>query len=236
MLKSIQIDQLDRQLKAELVTYLADFMSDQKLLRMNDVLNMRTRQFVVVLENIYHPHNASAVLRSCDCFGIQNVYTIESRNSLDISSGVSMNAQKWLTLKRYRDSTLNNLEEGLTHLKNNGYAIVAASPHAETTLNMVPAEKKLALMFGSEKEGLSAQALKQADMTMKIPMYGFTESYNLSVSVALTLYDLTERMRRISENWHLTESEKEDLRLEWMIKSVRAGRRLVSLYLEKKTT
>lgn len=236
MLKGIQMDHLDRPLKAELITYLADFMSVQKMQRMNDVLNMRTRQLVVVLENIYHPHNASAVLRSCDCFGIQNVYTIETRNLLDISSGVSMNAQKWLSLNRYRDRYQDNLNEGLTYLRNNGYTIVAATPHAETSLKSLPAGEKLALMFGSEKEGLSSQALKQADITMKIPMYGFTESYNLSVSVALTLYDLTERMRSVSDNWHLTENEKEDLRLEWMIKSVRAGKRLVSLYLEKKTT
>ncbi|MFU8860717.1 MAG: TrmH family RNA methyltransferase [Cyclonatronaceae bacterium] len=225
------MDLINHRYRAELTDYMAGFVSDQKFQRMNDVLGMRTRRFVVVLEDIYHSHNASAVLRSCDCFGIQDIYTIENRNRLDISKSISMNSHKWLTIKRFREKNNDNLTSGIDQLKSAGYRIAAASPHADMSVRDLPADTKLALLFGSEKEGLSDEALQLSDFRYRIPMVGFTESFNLSVSVALSLFDLSVRLRNSQIKWYLSGEEKEMLLLEWIIKSVRAGNRLASDYL-----
>jgi len=225
------MDLINHRHRAELTDYMAGFVSDHKIQRMNDVLAMRTRQIVVVLEDIYHSHNASAVLRSCDCFGIQDVYTVENRNRLSISKSISMNSHKWLTINRFKNRTGNNLVSGINELKSYGYKIAAATPHAGMTINELPVDAKLALLFGSEKEGLTGEALEISDFSFRIPMYGFTESFNLSVSVALSLFELTGRLRNTVNNWKLTDLEKEKLLLEWLIRTVRAGNRLASDYL-----
>jgi tRNA (guanosine-2'-O-)-methyltransferase len=227
------MDLINHSHKAELTDYMAGFMSDQKFQRLTDVLNMRTRHLTVVLEDIYHSHNASAVLRSCDCFGVQDVYTIENRNRLDITGSVSLNSHRWLTINRFREKDQDNLSAGISLLKQSGYMIAAATPHTAMTLQELPAGKKTALLFGSEKEGLTGDALQMADHRFRIPMYGFTESFNLSVSVAICLFELTGRIRREVAGWELTDAEKEDILLEWTIRSVRAGKRLAEDYLEK---
>lgn len=217
--------------RTDLTDYMAAFVSDHKIQRMNDVLAMRTRRIVVVLEDIYHTHNASAVLRTCDCFGIQDIYTVENRNRLDISKSISMNSHKWLTINRFKDRAGNNLAAGINELKSGGYRVAAASPHADMTIHELPLDSKLALLFGSEKEGLTEQALQISDFKFRIPMYGFTESFNLSVSVALSLFELTGRMRSSAINWKLSDGEKEQLLLEWLIRTVRAGNRLATDHL-----
>lgn len=225
------MDLINHSYRADLTDYMAGFVSDQKIQRMNDVLGMRTRRIVVVLEDIYHSHNASAVLRSCDCFGIQDVYTVENRNRLDISNSISMNSHKWLTINRFRQSDSDNLISGINQLKSAGYRIAAASPHTGMSVRELPVDAKLALLFGSEKEGLSEEALKMSDFRYRIPMYGFTESFNLSVSVAVSLFELTGRLRGSETGWNLSDEEKQKLLLEWIIRSVRAGNRLASDYL-----
>lgn len=217
--------------RADLTDYMAAFVSDHKIQRMNDVLAMRSRRIVVVLEDIYHAHNASAVLRSCDCFGIQDVFTVENRNRLDISKSISMNSHKWLTINRFKDRSGNNLVSGINELKSGGYRIAAATPDAGMTIHELPLDSKLALLFGSEKEGLTEEALHISDYSFRIPMYGFTESFNLSVSVALSLFELTGRLRASDIDWKLSDGEKERLLLEWLIRSVRAGNRLAADYL-----
>jgi tRNA (guanosine-2'-O-)-methyltransferase len=225
------MDLINHTHRADLTDYMAAFVSDHKIQRMNDVLAMRSRRIVVVLEDIYHTHNASAVLRSCDCFGIQDIYTFEKRNRLNISKSISMNSHKWLTINRIKDRGGSNLASGLNLLKSGGYRVAAATPHAGMTIHELPLDSKLALLFGSEKEGLSNEALHISDYTFRIPMYGFTESFNLSVSVALSLFELTGRLRASDIDWKLSDDEKERLLLEWLIRSVRAGNRLAADHL-----
>jgi tRNA (guanosine-2'-O-)-methyltransferase len=199
---------------------LCAFYTSMKLENRNElmlrVLRERTRFITVVLENIYQPHNASAVLRSCDCFGIQDVHIVENSYQYEFNPHVSLGAAQWLKLHRY-NSLENNTPACIGQLKKNGYRIVATTPSS----NAVPihdfdvSKGKFALLFGTEKFGLTAEATGLADESIRIPMYGFTESFNISVSVSLCLFHFTERIRSEKINWLLSEEEQVDVLLQW---------------------
>ncbi len=201
--------------KKELLEFLSAFISENKKNKFAEYIRHRTRHITIVLENIYQPHNASAVLRSCDCFGIQDVHIIENNNKYEVNPDVELGSSKWLTLKKYSIAN-NNTVPCLTHLKEQGYRIIATTPHLDdATPETLPLDDKIALVFGTELEGLSESALKMADGYVKIPMFGFTESLNISVSAALLLYSLSGRLRASSISWQLTEEEKLDLLITW---------------------
>jgi tRNA (guanosine-2'-O-)-methyltransferase len=176
----------------------------------------------VVLEDIYQPQNASAVLRSCDCFGIQDVHIIENRNKFRINPSVTLGSDKWLTIIKYKsdkDNTLQAIEE----IKNEGYRIVATTPHSESTelkeFDLLAG--KTALFFGTELEGISEDVSQNADVFLKIPMFGFTESYNVSVSVAIILYTLISKLHASDITWQLTEEERKEIKLMWLKNSIK---------------
>lgn len=210
-------------------------MTGERLERFDRVLKERTRHVTVVLEDIFQPHNASAVLRSCDAFGIQHIHIIEHQNSFNPNPGITIGADQWLTVHRY-DSEDNSTAECIRGLRKQGYSIVATSPHAEDIpIGELPIENPVALMFGTELEGLSDMAREQADFHVNIPMYGFSESFNISVSAALCIYEVTERLRKSSVNWRLPEEEREELRLQWVRQSLRAGDELQEKFLKERS-
>ncbi len=198
-----------------------------------NILN-RTRHVSVVLENLFQPHNASAVLRSCDCFGIQDVHIIENFNAYKPNREIDMGSSKWLNTYKY-NKTQQNTVECINHLKAKGYKIVATTPHTNDCLiEELPIDQPIALLFGTELDGLTDVALEHADAYVKLPMYGFTESYNISVCVALALYSVTERMRKDeSINWQLTELEREEVLLDWAKKVVKHSEKVEKILNEK---
>ena len=205
----------------QILEYLSGFLTERRLERMQQVVNERTRHLCVVLEDIYQTHNASAVLRSCECFGIQDVHIIENRNVFEENPEVVMGASKWLSLYRYNTSQ-NNTASCLQALRDQGYRLVATSPHQrDCLLEDLPLEQKTALLFGTEMEGLSEAAMDMADAWVRIPMRGFTESFNISVSVAISLYHLSRRLREPDIPWVLSPDEKNALLLEWVKKSMK---------------
>jgi len=183
---------------------------------MDRVLNDRTRYITVALENIYQPHNASAVLRSCDCFGVQDVHVIENSYQYELNPHVSLGAAQWLNLHRY-NSLENNTAECIGNLKKEGYRIIATTPDpkAVSIHNFDVTKGKFALLFGTEKFGLTPEACAMADEFIRIPMYGFTESFNISVSVSLCLFHFTERIRSEKADWQLSKEEQTDISLQW---------------------
>jgi tRNA (guanosine-2'-O-)-methyltransferase len=198
-----------------LLDFFLSFISDNKKKKFEENIQYRSRYLTIVLEDIYQPHNASAVLRSCDCFGIQDVHIIENMNKYEVNPDVALGSAKWLSLIKYNKET-NNTESCLSSLKNNGYKIVATSPHQDDfTPESMPLDQKTALVFGTELAGLTDKAKEIADAFVRIPMFGFTESLNISVSAALLLFTLSERLRKSSVNWHLSEEEKTDIMLQW---------------------
>lgn len=183
---------------------------------MDRVLSDRTHYIAVALENIYQPHNASAVLRSCDCFGVQDVHIIENSYGYELNPHVSLGAAQWLNIHRH--NTLdNNTRECIEGLKNEGYRIVATTPGPKAVFihDFDVTKGKFALLFGTEKFGLTPEAIEMADEHIRIPMYGFTESFNISVSVSLCLFYFTERIRVENADWRLSEEEQTDIYLQW---------------------
>ena len=214
-----------------LIEYLKEFSVEKRIARFEDVLENRTRKFTVALENIYQPHNTSAVLRSCDCFGIQDVHIIENDHEYEVNPDIALGSAQWLTVNRY-NKTGNNTVECINNLKSQGYKVYGTTPHTNDQLiSEIPADQKTALVFGTEQHGLSDIAMENVDGYVKIPMYGFTESFNISVSVALCLHEYSERMRKVEGySWKITEEEKDELMVKWLCNSIKSSELLVKEY------
>lgn len=196
-------------------TYLSHFLTENKRMLFDKVAAERTHFLTVVLEDVFQPQNASAVIRSCDCFGIQDVHIIENRNTYEINPNVVMGATKWIDMYKYNDEE-NNTINCINKLKQKGYKIVATTPHGnQFSLYDLPLDKPIALFFGTEKLGLSKEVIDHADEFVTIPMYGFTESFNISVSVALCLNVLSRKIREQNVAWQLSEEEQRLLKFEW---------------------
>ncbi len=219
----------------ELTNYLEGFVSDRRKNRLKEVLAERTRHMTVVLEDVYQAHNASAVLRSCDCFGVQDIHFIEKRNTIKISEDVSMGSTQWLNIKKYNGQE-DNTAACLQELKNKGYRIIATSPHKnDKTLSELDVTKPFALVFGTEIDGISETVFEMADEFVKIPMHGFTESFNISVSAALCMYELTTHIREQKITYQLNENEKQEIYLEWLKASIAKSDLIVKEYLNKRS-
>jgi tRNA (guanosine-2'-O-)-methyltransferase len=202
----------DRQ---RILNYLLTFISENKQHKFREIIRYRTRHITIVLEDIYQPHNASAVLRSCDCFGIQDIHIIENKNKYEVNPDVALGSAKWLNLVKYNKQE-NNTLQCLTALKKQGYSIVATTPHQDDfTPETFPLGNKFALLFGTELKGLTPDALDLADRFIRIPMFGFTESLNISVSAAILLHSLTGRLHQSTIHWHLSEEEKINTMISW---------------------
>ncbi len=200
------------------IAYLENFVTGKRKETFKKILDMRTRFLTVVLEDLYQMHNISAVVRSCDIFGIQDVHIIQKKYQPKLSHGIAKGAEKWISMYKYQ-----NTSEAIRTLKSKGYQIVATTPHTDAYYlpDFIP-EKKSAFFFGVEKDGLSEKVLSQADVHLKIPMYGFTESFNISVAAALILYDSTQKLRSSGLNWKLSEEEKTELYQEWLEKTIKS--------------
>lgn len=207
----------------DLIAYLETFISTNKREKIQQALALRTRYVTIVLEDLYHAQNINASLRSAECFGVQDVHIIEQEHSFSVNIGITKGASDWLDLHRYRQHHTNNTEHCFTALKSAGYRIVATSPTGKIQLHQVPLDQKIAFVFGTEETGLSKFALEAADMTVAIPMYGFTGSFNVSTSVALCLYDSITRLHATHYQWQMTDQEKNDLHLMWLRRLVRGS-------------
>jgi tRNA (guanosine-2'-O-)-methyltransferase len=217
------LDTLSREQKASLKPFLETYISENKRQQMQQVLEHRTRHVSVLLENVYQPHNAAAAVRSCECFGFQDLHVIELSHDYAINPDVTMGGCKWISLHRHGS------EDGgtgavLQIMKQSGFKIAATSLRPGCiSLDQLPLEEPLALCFGTEESGLSEEAHEQADVFVQIPSYGFTQSFNVSVSVALSLSSIRNRLEASDIDWRLNEGEAEDLYLTWMLKTANRG-------------
>jgi len=225
--------ELNYRQKLELYQYLTSFFSENKQSKIEEIVENRTNYITIVLEDIFQPQNASAVLRTCDCYGIQQVHIIENNNKFTLNPDVELGAAKWLDINKYNEPKNNSLE-AINFLKKNNYRIVATSPHAkDILLDDLDLNQKIALFFGTEKDGLSDIVTKNADSFVKIPMFGFTESLNISVSAAISIYSLTTKLRKSNINWQLTNDEKIDLKIKWASNVIKLSDKIIEQYLEK---
>ena len=206
----------------KLICQLSGFITERRRELFERVLDYRTRYITVVLEDIYKSQNASAVLRSCECFGIQDIHIIENKNEYRINPDVIIGASKWLNINKFQSKEFNT-PDAISDLRDLGYRIVATTGRAGSIhLDEFDIHKgKFALFFGTELTGLTNEMLDQADEYLKIPMLGFTRSFNLSVSAAIILHHLTLEMHSSSGDWKLGDDERDELMIKWLQKSIR---------------
>jgi len=179
-------------------------------------LAQRTKYVTIVLEDVFQPFNASAIVRTAEIFGLQDVHVAELRNNFRPSVSISRGATKWLDVYQHQTTSI-----CIKNLKENGYLIAASSLNEQSIkLEAVPIDQKIALLFGNELIGLASSTIKEADITFHIPMFGFTKSFNVSVSVALCLQHLMQKIRQSNISWQLTEDEKLAIEYAWCKKLI----------------
>jgi tRNA (guanosine-2'-O-)-methyltransferase len=210
------------------LSYLEGFLTESRKEKFLKILEQRTNHFTIALEDVYQLHNTSAVMRSCEVFGIQNLHVVEEKYGKKIDKEIAMGAQKWVDVNRYNSNT-----ECLKTLKEKGYQIIATTPHNDSCLlHEFDITKRSALFFGTERGGLTEEVMEEADGFLKIPMVGFTESLNISVSAAIVIQDITSRLRQSDVDWKLTEDEILSRRLAWAKNSIRDIKRIEQRYME----
>jgi len=227
---------MESSLKLELIEHLSQFITSERLDLFQEKLKERSNRVTLVLEDVFQSRNISAAMRSADCFGIQNIHIIENKNNFSKDETVSLGAGKWINIIRH-NSEENNTLNCLKKLKEEGYQIIATSPHnTDISLEEVDVKNnKIAILLGTELSGLSEEALTFADKRMKINMYGFTESLNISVSAAICCQSVSSKMREESTNWEVTEEEKTDILLNWIRNSIKSGKQIEQKFLEDKS-
>ncbi|RIV68442.1 TrmH family RNA methyltransferase [Flagellimonas aequoris] len=210
----------------ELLDYLEGYLTEERKQRFLEVLQLRTKHITVAIEDVFQMHNTSAIIRSCDVFGVQEVHVVEDRFAKKLDKNIAMGAEKWVDVHKYR-----NTSDCITTLKQQGYQIIATTPHEDSTLlpDFFP-EKKSALFFGTEKEGLSEVVMRQADACLKIPMVGFSESLNVSVAAAIIIQDVAHKVRASQLDWRLTETEILEKRMNWTQKSIQHVKGIIKRY------
>ena len=211
-----------------------DLLTPERQQKIENVLGDRTRALTLVLEDIFDPHNASACLRSAEAFGVMDVHIIENSHKFELKEGVAQGTGKWLNLVRHRAKHQENTMSCFSKLKADGYQIYAATPHAhDVSLPDIEFKEKIAVVFGSEKDGLSQKALELADKRFKIPMTGFAESLNISVSCAVTLATLIQKLKTSKLDWKLSKKEFEELKIDWAKKSIPNGELIYEKFLKE---
>jgi tRNA (guanosine-2'-O-)-methyltransferase len=216
-------------LNQKYIDYLQSYITPERLLKIESILKERTQHFTVAIEDVYQMHNASAVMRSCDVFGWQNMHVIEQKFGKRIDSEIAMGAQKWVDVQRHE-----NAENCIQNLKYQGFQIVATVPHGDAiSLNDFDIYKPSAFFFGTERHGLSEDVLSKADVFMTIPMYGFSESLNISVAASIIIQNLTERLRRSDIDWKLTPEEYLKTQLKWQKNSIKHIQSIEKAYIER---
>jgi tRNA (guanosine-2'-O-)-methyltransferase len=207
------------------------FLTDDRKSLLQKVLENRTRHITIVVEDLYQTQNISAVMRSCECMGIQDIHVVEGENDFQIHKAITMGADKWLTIKHYQKDN-NPMTTCINELKVKGYDIVATLPDNNSCfLEELPLIKPLAFLFGTELTGLSKEAVAAADKTVTIPMYGFANSFNISNSVAIIANHCIDKLRKSTIQWQLSEDEKEELLYDWVQKSINKPELLIKRYL-----
>lgn len=225
---------LSKSQRAELLEYMDTFLTDERRDRLNSVLNNRTTHFCIAMEDLFYERNSGAIIRTADGYGIQNINVIEPSGSFKskVTNIISKGAEKWVTKKQFGDLQ-NGAKECIDQLRKDGYQIVATTPHASGhTIHDFDITKKSAFFLGAEKTGISDTVMEEADDYIAMPIYGFTESFNVSVANGILLHELINRLRKSDVNWHLHQEEREELMLDWTLKSIVSSHLIALQFME----
>ena len=202
----------------ERLDYMTQFLTEERKLTLRRTVEQRTHYMRIMTENMFHPQNASAIMRHCEAFGIQQIHCVEDRCKFDPSVNIVRGTQKWVDVEHHETTA-----EALSALKSEGYRIVATTPHrcSSTPESFDVTKGKFALVFGTEHAGISQEVIEAADEFLMIPMCGMVESLNVSASAAILIYMLSERIRQSVDGWQLSDAEQLKLLTRWTMSSVR---------------
>jgi len=211
------------------IQYLRNHITPERYRKIIHYVGLRTRYLTVVLEDIYYTQNLSAIIRTCDCLGIQDVHVIGRESAARINVTVALGSSKWVDTHRHTTTPKAKILETLRSV---GYRIVATVPGDDSVpLDAFDVEAgPIALLFGRELPGLSSETIASADERLKIPMYGFSDSFNISVSAGIILHQLNYRLRNSNVPWELSESERRHLVYRWIRNSTKKGSELEEEY------
>lgn len=213
-----------------LYRFLSTHLSERKRLVFDEVASRRTRHFALVMEDIYQTQNASAILRSAESWGIQDIHVIENDHAFNFHRRISKGAYDWLTIHRYAEAS-NNTTTCIHSLREKGYriAITDLNPEAHSP-ETLPIDAPLAIVLGTEPSGVSDEMRSAADYRIYIPMQGFTESLNVSVAAGVLVYVLMQRLRSSGWKWSLNDEEQLELKIQWARQSIAWSDTLLDLY------
>jgi tRNA (guanosine-2'-O-)-methyltransferase len=215
---------------------LRQYVSSHKQDLFERILAKRTRFLTVVMEDTYVPQNSSAVIRTCECVGIQDVYFIEKKHEVSSYKDVLVGSEKWISTHFFREKEGKSVSDCLNHLKANGYKILATTlDDMAVSEDSIDFDAKTAFVFGSEQYGISEEVKREADQLIKIPMYGFTDSFNLSVSAGILLHNFMKKIRdKNFDQFGLTKEEKDQIRLGWYKNAVKSSDLIIQRAIDGK--
>jgi tRNA (guanosine-2'-O-)-methyltransferase len=203
--------------------------SDERMERIENVLDARVDSVTVVIENLYDPHNGAAAMRSVEAFGLTTMHFVDPGERFTASSKVTIGCDKWVNSEHHQ-----GIDNCAKAIHEQGGLLYATLPDADLTLEDVDVSKPVALVFGNEHDGLSERAIEVCDRAVRIPMFGFTRSFNLSVSVALCLSRVTARRREhLGASGDLEEAERTRLRARWYALGVRGVEGIIARHVSK---
>lgn len=211
---------------------LAGVAGERRLELMKRVIDNRTRNLVLALEEVHDPHNIAAVLRSAEAFGLQEIHIMRSVGYAKISPKITQGCEKWLDISFHGD-----VKRGVQNLRDRGFALYVASfTPRSVPLDKLDFSRPAALVLGNEHQGTSEFMEQEADSVFTLPMFGFTRSFNISVAAALTIYTAVQkRIELFGRSGDLTDEEKEQLLTEWLKRDVRGAEHILARGLSLET-
>lgn len=201
----------------EVVELLRPHVTEARFARIAEVASRRTLDVVPVLDSLADPHNTSAILRSCDAFGVHRVHVVSHERGFLGSHKVARGTDRWLDLVRHDTS-----QQCVDALHRDGYRVFVADMQGEHTPESLAAVPKVAVVFGNERHGVGRSLRELSDGTYRVPMVGFVESLNVSVAAAVTLYTLTRAKAR-----PLTQPELDEITARLLMGTVHEAERVV---------
>ncbi len=203
---------------------LAPLLTPERIARIDQVIDARLGSVAAAVEDTYDPHNAAATLRTCEALGLQELYVIEPGLRFSSAKGVTRGAHRWLDLHRFSEASA-----AVAALKLRGFRVYATLPDpGAASIEDVPVDTPIAVVFGNEHDGVSPAVIAACDGAVTVPMFGFTESYNLSVTVGLAMSRLAARRRAyIGALGDLDPERRARLRARWFALRIRAAVRIV---------
>lgn len=214
------------------LAYMSTFLTEERKELFNKIADSRTNYITVAVEDVQKDHNSNAIIRSCDCFGVQTLHVINYQKSNKLANSIAKGAELWVDVEYHQSDEGDASLEAINALRAKGYKIVATTPHTnDCELPDFVLDEPIALFFGTEYEGLSQTVMDHADVFLKIPLHGFTESLNVSVSTAIILNDLTTRLQKSGGDfWKLSKEEMIKMKLNWCMTSIRRSDRILQLF------